>query len=186
MSSTGISTPIQNCTGGACVPGYLWWNGYIPATQINSRDANGRPNGYEGVPANYKPAVTPLIPAGSTVLPPNAPANTNVSQFWDTNTVWIPLQNGAIQQTGFNTGLKPFQNQYIPGVRQWSLDASLFKTIRLREQSEPRFNADFFNVLNSPGNVNALGTANSDAAFLSTQASGNNPRSLQLTLRLTW
>jgi hypothetical protein len=61
----GYKYPIQNCTSGVCVPGYLWWNGYIPANKINSHDAAGNPNGYEGIPADYKPAVTPLIPWGS-------------------------------------------------------------------------------------------------------------------------
>ena len=58
----GYKYPIEDCTSGACFPGYLWWNGYIPANRINSMDAQGRPNGIMGVPANYKPAATPLIP----------------------------------------------------------------------------------------------------------------------------
>ena len=70
----GYQYPIQDCRSGLCQPGYLWWNDYIPANQINSKDANGNPNGVMGVPSDYKPAVTPLIPWGSTVLPPNAPA----------------------------------------------------------------------------------------------------------------
>ena len=98
--NTAINIPIQNCTSGACIPGYLWWNGYIPANQINSMMPAGRPNGYMGVPADYKPAVTPLIPWGTTALPANAPANTNVSQYWDTNNVWIKLQNGTSQIVG--------------------------------------------------------------------------------------
>ena len=60
----GYKYPIQNCTSGTCFPAYLWYNGYIPANRINSVDANGKPNGYEGIPANYKPAVAPLIPYG--------------------------------------------------------------------------------------------------------------------------
>ena len=40
-----VRDPIQDCRSGACFPGYLWWNGYIPANQINSHDAQGRPNG---------------------------------------------------------------------------------------------------------------------------------------------
>lgn len=84
----GYKYPIQNCTSGVCIPGYLWTNaGYIPSDLINSHDANGKPNGYEGIPANYKPAETPLIPWGSTAMPANAPAGTNVSSYWDTNTV---------------------------------------------------------------------------------------------------
>jgi hypothetical protein len=58
----GYKYPIQDCQSGTCYPGYLWWNGYIPANKINSVDAGGRPNGIMGVPANYKPATAPLIP----------------------------------------------------------------------------------------------------------------------------
>src|SRR5207244_2788795 len=88
--------PIQNCTAtsptqGAptvCQQGYLWFNGYIPANQINSHTSDGRPNGIMGVPGNYKPAFAPLIPYGTTALPANAPANTDITQFWDTNSAW--------------------------------------------------------------------------------------------------
>ena len=62
IQSYGYKYPIQNCTSGTCYPGYLWWNGYIPANQINSVDANGKPNGYMGIPSDYKPAVAPLWP----------------------------------------------------------------------------------------------------------------------------
>jgi hypothetical protein len=144
--------PIQDCRSGVCRSGYLWWNGYIPANQINSVDANGRPNGIMGVPANYKPAAQPLIPYGQTALPANAPANTVMSQFWNTNTVWIPLRNGAVQRTTYDTGLHPWRQQYVSGPRQWGLDASIFKTIPITERVKARLNADFFNVLNHPGN----------------------------------
>lgn len=178
----GYQYPIQNCTSGACVPGYLWWNGYIPANQINSHDAQGRPNGYEGVPANYKPAVTPLIPWGTTALPANAPANTNVSQYWDTNNVWVKLQNGTSQIVGYNSGLHPWRNQYLPGVMQWNQDASIFKNVRFGEQVQLRLSADFFNVFNHPGNPNTVG----GDGFLNIRNSGNPARILQLGARVNW
>jgi len=66
----GKKYPIQDCRPGKqCSPGYLYWNGYIPANQINSVGANGKPNGIMGVPANYKPAGSPLIPWGTTASP---------------------------------------------------------------------------------------------------------------------
>lgn len=178
----GYKYPIQNCTSGTCFPAYLWWNGYIPANRINSVDANGKPNGYEGIPANYQPAVAPLIPYGSTANPPNAPAGTNVSSFYGTNTVWVPLNNGTVQRTTWS-GLAPLRNQYLPSIRQWSLDASIFKTIAIAEGFRLRFQADFFNVLNHPGNPNSV---SSETGVLSVQSSGNSPRTLQLSLRLTW
>jgi hypothetical protein len=182
IQSYGYKYPIQNCTGGTCIPGYLWWNGYIPADLINSHDANGNPNGYEGVPANYKPAVTPLIPWGTTTLPANAPANLNISQYWDTNNVWLPLKNGTTQIVGYNSGLNPWRNQYLPSVLQWNLDATLSKSFSFRERANLRFAADFFNVFNHPDNPNTVG----GDGFLNCQASGQSPRVLQLSLRLTW
>lgn len=179
----GYKYPIQDCTaGGVCYPGYLWYNGYIPANRINSVDANGRPNGIMGVPANYKPAVAPLIPWGSTALPPNAPANTNVSGFWDTNNVWIPLNNGTVQRVVFNDNLHPFRQQYIPSTLQWNVDSSIFKSIPIKESVVLRFNADFFNVFNHPGNPSGVATT----GILNTRNSGVAARVLQLTGRLTW
>lgn len=179
----GYQYPIQNCTSGVCIPGYLWTNaGYIPSNLINSHDAKGNPNGYEGIPASYKPAQTPLIPWGSTAMPANAPAGTNVSSYWDSNTVWIPLKNNTVQRTTYASGYNPWQNQYAPGILQWGLDASLFKVVSITERLRLRFNADFFNVLNHPGNQNNIGSN----GVLNTQPSGQAPRTLQLSLRLSW
>jgi hypothetical protein len=178
----GYKYPIEDCTTGACFPGYLWWNGYIPANRINTRDSQGRPNGIMGVPDNYKPAGAPLIPYGSTVRPPNAPSNTNVSQFWDTNNVWIPLSNGTVQRTAFNDNLHPWRNQLFPAPLQWFQDASLFKFIPINERVTLRINADFFNVFNHPNNPTAV----AGNGVLSTRNSGTAARLTQLALRLTW
>jgi hypothetical protein len=62
------------------------------------------------------------------------------------------------------------------------LDASLFKTISFGERIRVRFNADFFNVLNAPGNPNSVAST----GILNTFESGQAARELQLTLRLTW
>ncbi|MGH9660714.1 MAG: hypothetical protein ACRD96_19345, partial [Bryobacteraceae bacterium] len=178
----GYQHPIEDCRSGVCYPGYLWWNGYIPANRINSTDTNGRPNGVMGVPSNYKAAAAPLIPFGSTTLPANAPANTALSGFYDTNTVWIPLNNGTVQRTTFDDGLHPWRNQYMPGVVQWFQDASLFKFINLTEGVTLRFNFDFFNVFNNPNNPNTIG----GDGVLSTRNSGSGARVMQAGLRLTW
>ncbi|MGH9721716.1 MAG: carboxypeptidase-like regulatory domain-containing protein [Bryobacteraceae bacterium] len=178
----GYKYPIQDCRSGACTPGYLWWNGYIPSNRINSVDAQGRPNGVMGVPADYKPAAEFLIPAGSTALPPNAPAGTVVSQFWETNNVWVPLNNGTVQRLAFNDNMHPWRNQYLPGVLQWFQDASLFKFISIKERLALRFNMDFFNVFNHPNNPNAIG----GDGILATRNSGSGARVMQLGLRLSW
>jgi hypothetical protein len=185
IETYGYKYKVQDCRSGACFPAYLWWNGYIPANRINSVDAQGRPNGVMGVPADYKPSTSPLIPAGSTALPANAPANTVVSQFWDTNSVWIPLSDGRTQRIVLSTDndiLNPWRNQYRPGIRQWFQDASLFKFTKLTEQVSLRFNVDFFNVFNNPNNPSGIG----GDGLLAVRNSGSGARTTQLGLRLIW
>jgi hypothetical protein len=174
--------PIQDCRSGICYPGYLWWNGYIPANLINSYDSKGKPNGIMGVPADYKPAAKPLITWGQTALPANAPANTNLRSYWDTNTVWLLLNNGRVQRTTYNTNLNPWRYQYVPGPLQWFQDASLFKLVNITENVTLRFNVDFFNVFNNPNNP----TSASANGVLATRNSGSAARTTQLTMRLTW
>jgi hypothetical protein len=178
----GYKYPIQDCTSGACYPGYLFWNGYIPANRINSVDSKGKPNGIEGVPSDYKPATRPLIPWGQTTLPPNAPAGTNLTPFWDTNTVWIPLNNGRVQRTTYQDNLNPWRNQYVLGPNQWFQDASLFKSVTLHERVTLRFNVDFFNVFNNPNNPTSVAVT----GILSTRNSGSAARVTQLGARLSW
>jgi len=101
--------------------------------------------------------------------------------YYGGNTVWIPLKSGAVQRTTYNDNLHPWRQQYLPSVRTWGLDASLFKTIPVKEQLNLRFNLDYFNVLNHPNNSTSAG---SDGLISTRTSSG--ARQLQLTLRLTW
>jgi hypothetical protein len=177
----GTKYPIKDCTSGICVPGYLYWNGYISPPLINRTNAAGQCTGICGVPSNYTPSNVPLIPYGSTALPANAPSNTNVSTYWETQTVWVPLKDGSVVRTTMNTNLPWWGNQYAAAPWAFNLSASLFKTFSLTERAKLRFNADFFQVLNNPGLTTPGGNG-----ILSTQNSSNSPRDLQLTLRLTW
>jgi hypothetical protein len=186
LETYGYKYPIEDCTSGTCYPGYLWYNGYIPAYRINSKDANGKPNGYMGIPADYKPAFAPLWPYPADYNPSNpcggrTGIDATTCSYYGGNTLWIPLNNGAIQRTNWG-GLAPLRNQYIPSVVSWGLDASIFKTVPIREQINARINADFFNVLNRPGNPNSVGST----GMLATRNSGSGARVLQLSLRLTW
>ncbi|MFB3826545.1 MAG: TonB-dependent receptor domain-containing protein [Bryobacteraceae bacterium] len=175
----GKKYKIEDCRSGACIPGYLYYNGYIPANRINSYDPKtGKPNGVMGVPANYKPASLPIIPMpadGGSASDPNQP-------YYDSNTVWVPLANGSVQRIGYDSNLHPWQNQYRLGPFSFGMDASLFKNTRINERFTVRFNADFFNVLNMPG----LAQPNSSTGILSLQNSAQAARQLQLSLRLSW
>ncbi len=118
------------------------------------------------------------IAAGA--LPPNAPANTVLSQFWDTNNVWVPLNNNTVRRLPFNDNLAPWRNQYMAVPNQWFLDASLFKFTNITEKVTLRLNIDFFNVLSNPNNPTAV----SSDGILSTRNSGSPARVAQLTVRL--
>jgi hypothetical protein len=108
-------------------------------------------------------------------------AGTNIASFYNTNTVWVPSTNGTVQRTTWS-GLASLRQQYMSGIRQWGLDASLVKNIVIKERADFRLQCDFFNVLNHPGNPNSIGTT----GILSVQSSGNSPRTLQLWGRITW
>ena len=174
----GTKYPIQDCRSGACIRGYLWYNGYIPANRINSTDAQGRPNGVMGVPPNYQASHKPLIPIpadGGSRSDPNFP-------YYDTDQVFVTLNNGTTQRVEIDDNLHPWRNQFLPGPRSWGLDASLFKRVKINERFGVRFNADFFNVLNMPG----MPQPDVSAGIVSLRNSAQAARQLQLTLRLMW
>ncbi len=176
----GTKYKVQDCRSGVCMDGYLYYNGYIPANRINSVDpVTGRPNGVMGVPANYKPAHTPLIP-----IPANGGSSSDpMFPFYDSNTVWVPLKNGTLQRTTLNTNLNPWRNQFASGLYSWFQNASLFKVIPVKERVAFRLNIDFFNVFNMPGIPK---TPSAGSGIIDAQVSGNGARALQFGLRLNW
>ena len=124
-------------------------------------------------------------------LPPNAPANTRVSQFWDTNNVWIPLNNGTVQRIGFDDNLHPWRNQYFGAPLQWFQDAALFKFIPITERVTLRFNVDFFNVFNklnleNPANVIGNVTATTPNALFGQSQAGLAGRVINLQARFSF
>lgn len=174
----GKKYPIQDCRTGVCYDGWLMWNGYIPAHRINSYDANGKPNGVMGVPDTYKPFATPLWPTPANGGSPSDP----MYSFYETNTVWVPMKEGAPQRTTLGGFVDPMINQFVLGPMLWNMSASAFKSVRLNERFMLRFNADFLNnVFNMPG----LTLPGGDGVA-TTRSSANSPRVLQLTLRLSW
>ncbi len=170
----GHQYPVQDCRSGSCITGYLLWNGYIPAHQIN------KPNGIMGVPADYKPAAAPLWPFPADYPSRNAQNDPNYG-YYGSNTVFIQLKDGTRQEVGF-APLHPWINQFLPSTWLWMTDASLSKTFAITEGFRVRFQADFFNVFNVPGNAYDGGSM----GFASTQFSQNSPRQLQLTARMSW
>jgi hypothetical protein len=177
----GQQYPIQDCrSGGICRNGFLMWNGYIPAHQINSVDANGKPNGIMGVPANYKPAVEPLYPYPADYRSRSASTDP-LYNYYGSSTVFIPLKDGRIQETGY-APLHPYRNQYIPSTNTWTTDAAMFKSFSFTERVKLRLQFDFFNVLNVAGYSASPGTN----GIAQSWQSANDPRTLQVSGRLSW
>jgi len=173
----GMKYPIQDCRGGPCIRGYLYHNGYIPANQINSRNAQGQPNGVMGVPADYKPSHQPIWPMPASP----SPSDPNYA-LYGTNLVFVPMKNGTQQRIAYDTGLHPWRNQYVPGPWGWQVTSSLFKVIPISDRFSLRLNMDFFNVLNRPGTP----MPDAGTGVLSLRNSNNAARQLQWTLRLSW
>jgi hypothetical protein len=174
----GKKYPIQDCRSGACFDGYLYYNGYIPANRINSTDSSGRPNGVMGVPESYRPFQRPINPT-----PANGGSSSDpLFPFYESNTVFVPLNNGTQQRVDYNTNLHPMRNQYFAAPRRWLMNASAFKSVQFKEGVFLRFNIDFFNVFNMPGTT----MPDANTGIITNQFSDTSPRVLQVTGRLTW
>jgi hypothetical protein len=181
----GTRYPIEDCTAtpptaksadqSVCYNGYYYWNGYISPKLINSRNQYGVPNGIEGLPADVKPAVTPLVPYGT----PGA-----VTGDYDTNNVYIVLKNGTRQVVAYNPGLNPFRNQYRLGPLNWNQDASIRKTFRFTESGRVnlRVALDVFNIFNNHG-LNPPGTNGITDLKSNYGAFGFQPRQCQGSFR---
>jgi hypothetical protein len=166
--------PINDCRGGACFAGYLYYNGYLPATVI--ADASGRCAASAtacvfGVPSGYAPVSTPINPA---VIGGDPNFNNN-------NNVIVKLNDGTNQTVAYDNGLNPLRNQWVEGPWITNLSASLYKTVDLTERVKLRLNLDAFNVLNQPG----IGTPSTEG-IISLRNSAQGARVLQYTARITW
>ena len=186
----GHKYPIEDCRDGSCRPGYLMWNGYIPAHQINSYGADGKPNGVMGVPANYKPATSPLFPYPADYNKRSAATDPNYENYGTSN-IWLPITDDPESNTyrmnlygGYvGSPVHPWINQPILSTKLWSFDTALFKSFSIRERVKLRVQADFFNTTNTPGNPFDAGSTD---GLVSTYTGVNNPRTVQLSARFTF
>ncbi len=184
----GHKYPIEDCRSGICRPGYLMWNGYIPAHQINSTDPKtGKPNGVMGVPSNYKPAAEPLWPYPADYRSRTAATDPNYGNY-GSNYIWLPVTNQTslyrMSMGGSSTGspLHPWINQPILSTKVWNCDAVLFKSFSFTEQVKLRVQFDFFNVFNVPGDPWSAGSD----GVVGTWTNANTARVMQLSARLSW
>ncbi len=120
-------------------------------------------------------------PVGKHRAAANAPANTNVASYWDTNTVWIPFEERRSAADHLQPGWNPWTNHFFPG-RGSGTRCPLYKHFRIREGVTLRFNFDAFNVFNHPNSSNSVAAT----GILDTRSQSNAARQLQLAIRLSW
>jgi hypothetical protein len=55
--------------------------------------------------------------------------------YYETNTVWITLNNGVNQPVAYNTGLHPLRNQFVLGPMRWNMSALGLQDRRIDRES---------------------------------------------------
>jgi hypothetical protein len=98
------------------------------------------------------------------------------------NRVQQTLANGQTVLTNVNENLNWNARNFFRGPGSWNQDVSLYKYFNFTENVRTRFTADFFNAFNHP--VDVAPNSTTGLQDLSTQA--NDPRIIQLSVRLEW
>ena len=173
------SVSLNDCRSGVCHPAYLWFNGYLSPTVINTAK-----NGVTGIPANYVPYEAPIN---------NTPGTPNFGN----NNVSVTLKNGTQVVTAYAPGPapavtssvttvvsapNPFAHTILLGPYNYEADMSLYKVFSLTESIKLRINVDAFNAFNIQGRINP----NPTDGVESLQTSYWTPRQIQFTARLSF
>jgi len=165
--------PVTDCRSGACVKGYLWFNGYLSPLVIGANCPN-TPACVTGLPSSYQPYQTPIN---------NNPSNTT---YFSTNDVNVTLPGSTTPITSAYDagpiGTNYTSRTYLNGPLNWVADLSLFKVFPIKNDMNLRLNFDAFNAFNHQGNTNP-GTTDGIANSL---ASYNTSRELQITARFSF
>jgi hypothetical protein len=79
------------------------------------------------------------------------------------------------------------QRAYILGPGAWNVDLSVYKNFKIKERSEVRFSADFFNFFNHPNDPGPGQPGfNTTTGLQDLSRQSNDPRTIQLSLRIDW
>jgi hypothetical protein len=98
------------------------------------------------------------------------------------NRVLQQLANGSVRLTSITDNVNWNARNFFRGPRAWNVDASIFKNFAIREAVKVRFTADFFNAFNHPNDQNP----NTTTGLQDLSQQPNEPRIIQLSLRLEW
>ena len=186
------SVPITDCSSGTCFKRYMWFNGYISPKYLPAENGgNCTSNCVTGLPATYKPYMTPI---NNNPDPTNPAAKAN----FGTNNValTVPTLNGGVPQTvpfvpdsnQNYAGSNPFNHSVLNGPFNYIVDLSLFKVFPITEKMNFRVNLDAFNAFNIMGYRNPDSTTGEESVSAGGKDGSSywTPRQLQLTMRFTF
>jgi len=180
------NTKITDCSGGSCIPGRLWYNGYIAPTANGSNSACTK-NCISGLPSDYVADEAPIFNTPGATIATIVPA-------YGTNYVLEDCSGCASSLYGFvPTGkslqtkapghaLNPLARSVLQGPKNGEADISLFKVFKITEGTSLRINVDAFNAFNIQG-LNNPNTTTGSLTFLSSYWT---PRQIQLSGRFTF
>jgi hypothetical protein len=175
--------PITDCTSGNCYKEYLWFNGYIPPTEIANSGYCPK-NCISGLPGDYAPYQKPIddLP-GTTYYGQNEVTLTgsglNGGKGGSENQVFTDAAGGS----------NPYSKTFMQGPKNWESDISLYKTFPIKASVIFEFKADIFNFLNHQGYNNpntTSGIQEYQAGGVSGATSYNAGRQVQFTGRLSF
>ena len=92
------------------------------------------------------------------------------------------LSNGTVRNTSIGETVNWNSRAFFKGPGAWNADISAFKNFSITESVKVRFTADFFNAFNHPNDGNPDATTGLQDLAVQT----NDPRTIQLSLRLSW
>ena len=190
----GTNSPIQkyksghkvtDCRSGSCTQAYMWFNGYIPPSQLATVAPSTCAAVVSNLPTGWIPYSQPLNTNYVSKGGAGCPGSTD--PHYNTNDVQINLLNGKTDKQGYTAGptsTTPWRKTLLNGPNNFVADASIFKVFPITESMRLRFNADAFNVLNMQG-LNNPGSGDGVLQYTPGHSSSHfTPRQVQLTLRL--
>lgn len=180
------NTKITDCSGGSCLPGRLWYNGYIAPTANASNPACTK-NCISGLPSDYVADEAPINNSPGSHIATIVPS-------YGTNYVLEDCSGCAASLYGFvpagksletyapGHAVNPLARSVLQGPKNGEVDISLFKVFKITEGTNLRVNLDAFNAFNIQG-LNNPNTTTGSLTFLSSYWV---PRQIQLSGRFTF
>ena len=134
---------------------------------------------------DFNPAAATNVSGGDLLaLVPADPSQRAVRQLGPGFNNQLPQQlaNGTSRNTPIGELYNPGRRAFFVGPGAWNVDLAVYKNLEIWENIRARLSADFFNVFNHPNDV----APNATTGLQDLSRQSNNPRIIQLSLRVDW